>query len=381
MPRVDVTGFVSDGWHRLPRWLRLVFVISGIIALYLLPRYKIPILDTPESDFASVLFYPVSLFVLVAVGLNIVVGEAGLLDLGYVAFFAIGAYTMAIFGVNLHWSFWVILPVGVLISMSLGVLLGTPTLRLRGDYLAIVTLGFGEIIRQTAKNTKALHESRGIAGIPHPPQVHLAMFGWHYDSPRFGILDPKPYYWLALTLIILVIVIVRRLERSRVGRAWTAIREDEDAAALMGVPTFAFKLWAFAMGAGIGGMAGVLYSSKVSSITPDTFALILSILFLAAVVLGGSGNLPGAIVGAILVAYLPERFRGFQEHRIVIFGVALVVMMILRPQGILPNRQRAAELVEPSLEKTLDPTAAVEAAAETDVVDDLDAVAPEPIDE
>jgi branched-chain amino acid transport system permease protein len=347
-PKVEIIEPVGAAWRRLPRRVRHVVTVAFIVFLYYLPKLTIPILNTPDSDFASVLFYPVSLYVLVAVGLNIVVGEAGLLDLGYVAFFAIGAYTMALLGTNASWPFWLVLPIGIVVAMSFGVLLGTPTLRLRGDYLAIVTLGFGEIIRQTAKNSKVLHESRGISGIPHPPQIRLALFGLHYNGPRFGVLDPKPYYWLALTAIILVVFFVRRLERSRVGRAWIAIREDEDAASLMGVPTFLFKLWAFAIGAGIGGLAGVLYASKVSSITPDTFALILSILFLSAVVLGGSGNMAGAILGGIVVAYLPERFRGFGEHRVFIFGVALVVMMIFRPQGLLPNRRRAAELTEPT---------------------------------
>jgi branched-chain amino acid transport system permease protein len=166
---------------------------------------------------------------------------------------------------------------------------------------------------------------------------------------HFGVIDAKPYYWLVLVAIILVIYIVRRLERSRVGRAWTAIREDEDAAELMGVPTYRFKIWAFAMGAGIAGMGGVIFASKVGFINPDNYPFYLSIIFLAAVVLGGSGNIPGVILGAVLVAYLPERFRPFQDKRILIFGAALVAMMIFRPQGLLPSRRREAELKEADL--------------------------------
>jgi branched-chain amino acid transport system permease protein len=286
-----------------------------------------------------VLFFPVGIYVLIAIGLNVVIGLAGLLDLGYVAFFAIGAYAMALLGTKSHWNFWAVLPVGVLFAAAAGLILGTPTLRLRGDYLAIVTLGFGEIIHSTALNINSIGGPRGISNIPHPPNINTPVL-----HLRFGVLDPKPYYWVLVTLIILVILAVRRLERSRVGRAWTAIREDEDAAELMGVPTFKFKLWAFAIGACIGGAAGVVFATKVISITPDNFVFTYSILFVAAVVLGGSGNMAGAILGAIVVGYLPERFRSFQQTRELWFGAALVVMMIFRPQGLLPARQREAEI-------------------------------------
>jgi branched-chain amino acid transport system permease protein len=160
------------------------------------------------------------------------------------------------------------------------------------------------------------------------------------------VLDAKPYYWLVLTNIIIVIIAVGNLERSRVGRSWLAIREDEDAAELMGVPTFRFKLWAFAIGAAIGGLSGALFASKQGFINSNSFILLTSILFVAAVVLGGSGNLIGVILGAVLVSYLPERFRNFQETRYLVFGLALVVLMIFRPQGLIPNRRRAAEIAE-----------------------------------
>jgi branched-chain amino acid transport system permease protein len=217
-----------------------------------------------------------------------------------------------------------------------GVILGAPTLRLRGDYLAIVTLGFGEIVRITAINTNEIGGARGLTPVPHPPNL----FGVEF------LLDPLPYYYLVLAMIVLAIVFSLRLERSRVGRAWTAIREDEDAAELMGVPTFKFKLLAFAIGAMVGGLAGVVWSGKVIFIAPTNFPFILSATILAAVLLGGAGNLPGVIVGAFLIAWLPERFRGFADYRILVFGAALVLMMALRPQGLLPSRRRSAELAE-----------------------------------
>jgi branched-chain amino acid transport system permease protein len=309
--------------------------------LIVLPHLTIPILNTPDSQFSSVLFYPVGIYVLIAIGLNVVVGEAGLLDLGYVAFFAVGGYSMAVLVTKAHWDFFEILPVGILLAMAAGVILGGPTLRLRGDYLAIVTLGFGEIVHIIAVNTNSIGGPQGVNDIPHPP--NFALFGYHF---RFGVIDARPYYYLLLVVIVLVVIVVRNLKHSRVGRAWTAIREDEDAAELMGVPTFRFKLWAFAIGAGIGGAAGVMYASKVTFVSPDNFVFQLSILFLAAVVLGGSGNIPGVILGAVVVAYLPERFRQFDQYRILIFGGALVLTMIFRPQGLLPSRRRAKELTE-----------------------------------
>jgi branched-chain amino acid transport system permease protein len=265
--------------------------------------------------------------------------------LGYVAFFAIGGYSMAVIGTRLGWSFWEILLLGVLAVAVSGLVLGAPTLRLRGDYLAIVTLGFGEIVRIVAQNTDAIGGPRGIAGIPHPPNLSdFEIFG---VAPfRYGVLDPRPYYYLLVAVIVVTIIFVKRLEKSRVGRAWMAIREDEDAAELMGVPTFRFKLAAFAIGASIGGAAGVVWSAKVISIIPNNFPFILSATILAAVVLGGSGNIPGVMLGAFLIAWLPERFRGLQDYRVLAFGGVLVLMMVLRPEGLLPSRRRKAELAE-----------------------------------
>jgi branched-chain amino acid transport system permease protein len=336
---------VRERWTRTPGWARWVVYAALIVAALLLPNRSLGSFMTPESDWATVLFYPIGIYMLLALGLNIVVGQAGLLDLGYVAFFAIGGYAMAVLGTKAGWNFWEILLVGVLATSLSGLVLGAPTLRLRGDYLAIVTLGFGEIVRITAQNTDAIGGPRGIAGIPHPPTFSgFEVFG--VRPFRYGVLDPRPYYYLLVVVIVLVIIFAKRLERSRVGRAWMAIREDEDAAELMGVPTFRFKLAAFAIGASIGGAAGVVWAGKVISIIPANFPFILSATILAAVVLGGSGNIPGVMLGAFLIAWLPERFRQLQDYRVLAFGAVLVLMMILRPEGLWPSRRRKAELAE-----------------------------------
>ena len=341
----DGTQRIRDWWADAPGWARWGIYIALIIGALLLPASAIGSFMTPQSDWATVLFYPIGVYIALAIGLNVVVGYAGLLDLGYVAFFAIGGYAMAVLGTMWGWSFWEILVVGVLATSVSGLILGAPTLRLRGDYLAIVTLGFGEIVRISAQNTDAIGGPRGIAGIPHPPDLsNFEVFG--VKPFTYGVLDPRPYYYLLVFLIVLTIIFVKRLERSRVGRAWAAIREDEDAAELMGVPTFRYKLAAFAIGAAIGGAVGVVWAAKVISIIPANFPFFLSATILAAVVLGGSGNIPGVMLGAFLIAWLPERFRVFQDYRVLLFGAALVLMMALRPEGIWPSRRRQAELAE-----------------------------------
>jgi branched-chain amino acid transport system permease protein len=332
----DAADRVRDWWAAAPSWQRWGVYALALLLAIVAPHPVIGSFMSPFTDWTSLLFNPIGTFVLLAIGLNIVVGHAGLLDLGFVAFYAIGAYTLAYLGTVHDFPFWPTLIMGVFLAAVSGVILGAPTLRLRGDYLAIVTLGFGEIVRITAVNTDEIGGARGITPIPHPPPI----FGLQFR------LAPLPYYYLILAMIVLAIVFSVRLQRSRVGRAWTAIREDEDAAELMGVPTFRFKLLAFAIGAMIGGLAGTVFAGKVIFIAPTNFPFILSATILAAVLLGGAGNLPGVILGAFLIAWLPERFRGFADYRILVFGAALVLMMALRPQGLLPSRQRSAEMKE-----------------------------------
>jgi branched-chain amino acid transport system permease protein len=355
---------MSDRWHALPRRWRVLTFLALVALLYYLPYFGIPWLNqlirTDMSSAAvswSGTLFTCAVYVLIAVGLNIVIGLAGLLDLGYVGFFAVGAYTVALFGspdsvvvkaiqTKFHLSpTWAVswalcIPLAMALTMVSGVILGWPTLRLRGDYLAIVTLGFGEIIRIIARNAYFTGASKGVTQIPGPP-------GTNADGTRiFGVVDLAPWYWLALTAMFVFVFATRRLERSRVGRAWLAVREDEDAAAVMGVPGFKFKLWAFAMGAALGGLSGLLFASRQGYIDPTNFGLNLSITFVAMVVIGGAGNIPGVAVGAILLTYLPERFRFFSDYRPLSVGIALVVVMTLRPQGLLPSVRRSRELAD-----------------------------------
>jgi len=346
---------LGERWRGMPRWVHWLAIAAVLVFFYVLPNKEFyqwlgPI-PTTGSSFGQVLF-TMSIYVLLAVGLNIVVGFAGLLDLGYFGFFAVGAYTVAVLtspssDLKALWPWLLVVPLAIGLTTIAGVLLGMPTLRLRGDYLAIVTLGFAEMIRISATSSDFLRGQRGFNQLPHPP-------GKYSDgSPIFGVLDPRPYYWLVLTLIILVVLGVRNLNNSRVGRAWVSIREDEDAAQLMGVPTFTFKLWAFVSGAAIAGLAGALFAGKQGFVNSQSFELLNSIIILAAVILGGSGHLVGGIVGGGLAYYLMERFRGVElfgielyEFRFMFFGLALIIMMIYRPQGLIASRRRAAEFKE-----------------------------------
>jgi branched-chain amino acid transport system permease protein len=346
-PELGLSDRLGRWWHGAAWWQKAVLWIALIVVLLLLPTNPVASVMSPQSDWPSLLFYPIGCFMLMAIGLNVVVGFAGLLDLGYVAFFAIGAYSMAILGTKFHVDFWIVLLIAIGLSMFAGLLLGAPTLRLRGDYLAIVTLGFGEIIRVTVNNLSYTGGPRGINDIPGPPGVDVdthPTLGKYFDY--HNVLDARPYYYLIIVLVVVAIIVAKRLEHSRVGRSWAAIREDEDAAELMGVPTLAFKLWAFAIGAALAGTGGVLYAARSGAILPDNFQFLTSALILAAVVLGGSGNIPGVMLGAFLVAWLPERFRSVQEYRTLMFGLALIIVMIFRPEGLLPSRRRRAEFRE-----------------------------------
>lgn len=331
LSRLNPRDRFGDWWDSASGLQRGIFRVLLIALFYSLPFINNPVIDTPNTSFESVLFYPLVMFALMAVGLNVVVGKSGILDLGYVAFFAIGAYTQAIFGLHTDLNFWVVLPLGMGFAMVAGIILGVPALRLRGDYLAIITLGFGEIVRIIAVNTEAIGGAAGLTGIPTPPPI----FGI-----EFTVSDVRPYYWLTLTLLILVIWGIIRLSHRKPGRAWEAIREDEDVAAFMGVATFKYKLWAFVIGGAIGGAAGVIYASQILSIEPALFTLNLSIMILACVVFGGMGNIWGVIFGAVLLGYLPEKLRFLSDIRILIFGVLMVVMMNIRPNGLIPRKKR-----------------------------------------
>ncbi|HEU4352958.1 MAG TPA: ABC transporter ATP-binding protein [Burkholderiales bacterium] len=308
------------------------------------------------------------LYVLLALGLNIVVGFAGLLDLGYIAFYAVGAYTYALLAspqFGLHLPFWVILPIGAAIAASFGVILGAPTLKLRGDYLAIVTLGFGEIIRIFLNNL-----SRPV-NITSGPQGITRIDPFTLDGFSFGVYDtflgvewsaPIKYYYVLLLVALFIILVNLRLQNSRIGRAWEAIREDEIAARAMGIDTRNLKLLAFAMGASFGGVAGGMFSAIQGFISPESFVLVESIMVVCMVVLGGMGNIWGVILGALLLSFVPEILRWtvtpVQEAlfgrmviepeviRMLLFGLALVLVMLFRPAGLLPSAVRKRELEE-----------------------------------
>ena len=324
-------------WERANRPKRVAIAISSIILVGLLPFAGASWLATPIASYDAVLVYPVGIFVLMALGLNIVVGKSGMLDLGYVAFFAIGAYTMALMGTHTHLNTWEIMPFGIGFAMLAGVLLGLPTLRLRGDYLAIVTLGFGEIVRLIVLNSTWSKGPNGIANVPMPPNI---------GPLKFKLDDQKVFFWVVVVMILLTIWMIRRLSIRRPGRTWEAIRQDEDAAELMGVPTLKYKIWSFTLGAAVGGAAGVLYASKNLFIAPEMFTLNVSILILSCVVFGGIGNIWGVVVGATILGYLPDRIRFISDARLLVFGTTLVVVMNFRPDGLLPRKKREKAMVK-----------------------------------
>jgi branched-chain amino acid transport system permease protein len=292
----------------------------------------------------------VGLYVLLGLGLNIVVGYAGLLDLGYVAFFAVGAYATGVltspasflvreegqlFAEKGFTNFWIALPFVVIIAVIIGVLIGAPVLRLRGDYLAIVTLGFGEIIRTLVLSdwlSPYLGGAQGLLNVPPAPPDAL------------DLRAPQNVYYLILVFCGIAAFIAWRLSDSRVGRAWAAMREDESVAEAMGISVIRYKLLAFAMGAGVGSLGGVFFAAKIGSIFPNSFGLLVSINVLSVIILGGLGSIPGVIVGSAVLVGLPELLREFAEFRLLIYGAILVAIMILRPEGLVPNKRRQREL-------------------------------------
>jgi branched-chain amino acid transport system permease protein len=278
------------------------------------------------------------IYVVLGLGLNIVVGLAGLLDLGFVAFYAVGAYTYALLNYHFGVGFWLALPLGAIIGAVFGILLGIPVLRLRGDYLAIVTLGFGEIIRLILENWGEFSFGpSGIANIPRPTVFGIVM------SRSQGILF---MYYLMIGLAIFTIFVVNRLQDSRLGRSWLALREDEIACQAMGIDKMKTKLAAFALGATWAGMMGVIFAAKTSFINPMSFTFLESAFILSIVVLGGMGSILGVILGAFVFILLPEELRAFSQYRMLIFGASMVLMMVFRPQGLISNVRRSYEYHE-----------------------------------
>ncbi|MDR2724871.1 MAG: high-affinity branched-chain amino acid ABC transporter permease LivM [Candidatus Adiutrix sp.] len=313
-----------------------------IIGLTIMGLMSIPFWASP---YVVHIFITALIYIALGLGLNIVVGVSGLLNLGYVAFYAIGAYTYALLNFHFGLGFWICLPLGALTATVLGLLLGFPVLRLRGDYLAIVTLGFGEIVRLVLVNTELTQGPRGIGNISPP-----AIFGLDLNSlvkPVLLRLLPmmRPdldlnkvlIFFIILALVILTIIAVFRLENSRLGRAWLALREDEVACQAMGINRTRAKLTAFALGATWAGLAGVVFASQVTFINPASFGFMQSVMILSIVVLGGMGSIPGVIIGALVLILLPEYLRNYQDYRMLLFGALMVMMMVLRPGGLIQS--------------------------------------------
>jgi branched-chain amino acid transport system permease protein len=323
-------GRMPQSRQRALRWVNLAL---AVLLLVVLPR----VVGSYPSEVLDV----VGLYVLMGMGLNIVVGFAGLLDLGYVAFYALGAYTMAVLTspeitwLNFHLSFWEALPFAVLVATLAGIILGIPVLNMRGDYLAIVTLGFGEIIRLVFLSDWLKSQLGGSNGITMIPKAVI--------GPA-RLSTPQTLYYLILAGCLLVAFVSWRLKDSRVGRTWMALREDEDVAEAMGIHLVRTKLLAFATGAAFAGLAGAILASKLTSIYPHSFHLLVSINVLCLIIVGGMGSLPGVIVGSFALVGLPELLREFAEYRYLMYGLVLVIMMLARPEGLWPEARRRLEL-------------------------------------
>ena len=268
-----------------------------------------------------------AIFVLLASGLNIVVGYCGLLDLGYIAFMAVGAYTAGIVAKSFQLPLIFTIPVVIVMTVLAGLIIGAPTLRLRSDYLAIVTLGFGEITRITANNLTITGGPSGIFGIPGILKIG-----------DFDLQQPAVFYYFTIVVVAGLVLASARLLNSRLGRAWRFVREDEDAAESMGIHTYRVKLMAYIFGAIWGGFGGILFAAHLSAVSPQSFVFLQSALVLMAVVLGGMGNMRGVVLGAVVISLLPELLRDFSSYRYLVFGILLVIVMVFRPQGFWPAR-------------------------------------------
>ncbi len=351
----------ASHWLNQGRLRHTLFLILAIIA---------PIVVMPfGSSWVRILDFAL-LYVLLAIGLNLVVGFAGLLDLGYIAFYAVGAYTWAFLAsphFGLHWPFWIILPLGALFAGLAGITLGFPTLRLRGDYLAIVTLGFGEIIRIFLNNlNQPINITNGPQGIDQIDS--LQVFGVDFGKALevFGVRIPSLllYYYAFLLAVVVALIVVHRLQMSRIGRAWASIREDEMAAKAIGMDTRGLKLLAFSMGASFGGVSGGFFAAFQGFVSPESFSLLESIAILTMIVLGGMGNLLGVVAGAMMLTLLPELLRQIalplqqtllgkvyldpEVLRMLLLSMAMIGMMLWRPAGLFPARARYSRFTSAS---------------------------------
>jgi branched-chain amino acid transport system permease protein len=349
VPPLRATGDEEEGTIAAPARTGRARTVDLVVRLVL--AALLIALPGLVGDPASQVLGTVGIFMLLGLGLNIVVGYAGLLDLGYVAFFSIGAYMTAIltggqrvtftglqppaFGANL--TFYTALPIVIAVAALLGLLIGAPVLRLRGDYLAIVTLGFGEIARVIFGSTWAQSLFGGSAGMTAIADARIG----NYD-----FRNVQHFYYLALAFCLLAILVSWRLQGSRIGRAWNAMREDEQVAEAMGISTIRYKLLAFAIGGAVGSVGGALFAVSIGSLSIQSFTILISITALAIIILGGLGSIPGVVVGALVLIGLPGVLSELEDYQLLIYGAVLIAIMILRPQGLVPNVRRSRELHE-----------------------------------
>ena len=323
-----VTGGARSAATTLPSWVWITLIL-GFALVY--PQFA--------GRYGTDVAINVMLYICLGLGINVVVGLAGMLDLGYIAFYGVGAYTYAILNVTYGLDFWVCLPFAGIFACIAGCIVGYPTLRMRGDYLAIVTLGFGEIIRIILNNWMSLTNGpNGILGIK-PIGIYIPIFENGLTFEHIWVKKLQLFYYFALGLAIFAAFAVRRLNYSRVGRAWESIREDETAAELMGVNTFIYKLLAYAIGAAFAGLAGAFFAARMKFVSPESFTFLESAMVLCMVVLGGMGSIPGIILGVIALIALPEVFRELQSYRMLVFGATMVIMMLFRPSGLIPAKR------------------------------------------
>jgi branched-chain amino acid transport system permease protein len=327
-PIAGLRDTVGQASGKVPNW---VWIIALLAIAFCYPFFT--------GRYAQDVATNVLIYVCLGLGLNVVVGLAGMLDLGYIAFYGVGAYTYALLNIHFGMSFWLCLPVAAALALTAGCIIGYPTLRMRGDYLAIVTLGFGEIVRILLNNWMSLTNGpNGILGI-NPPSIYIPSFENGFSLELLYLKKLHYLYYVALLLAIITVISVRHLNFSRIGRAWESIREDETAAELMGVNTFKLKLLAYAMGALFAGLAGAFFCARMRFVSPESFTFLESAMVLSMVVLGGMGSIPGIILGAAALIVLPEVFREFETYRMLVFGMSMVVMMLFRPAGLIPAKR------------------------------------------